>query len=115
MAQVDKMLGQARPANTTAVSIYSPTEGVTANVFHIVICNTTGTAATFRIFHDDAGTTYDQTTALYYDKNVNGAETLRIYPLGETGFAMNNPDGNLAVRTGTASALTFTVYGTEKQ
>lgn len=113
MAQIGKMLGQARPANTTAVSIYSPTTGVTANIQHIVICNTTGTAATFRIFHDDDGTTYDQTTALYYDKNINGAETLRIYPLGGLGFCMNNPDGNMAVRTGTNNALTFTVYGQE--
>ena len=113
MAQIGKMLGQARPANTTAVSIYSPAEGVRAEVLQILVCNTTATEAFFRIFHDDDGTTYDQTTALYYDQRVAGAMTLRIWPNKPPGFAMNNPDGNLAVRTDTANALTFKVYGNE--
>ena len=103
-----KQLGQLRPANTTAASIYSPT-GETSVIRSIVICNTTATTAAFRIFHDDDGTTYDQTTALFYDSPINGNETVEI----DTYWPMNNSAGNLAVRTDTASALTFTVYGAE--
>ena len=108
-----RMLGQARPANTNAVSIYSPAGNARAEVLQIVICNTTSSAATFRIFHDDDGTTYDQTTALYYDKTVAANDTLRVYPNDPPGFAMVNAAGNLAVRTDTNNALTFTVYGNE--
>lgn len=105
---VEKQLAQSRPANTTAASIYSPT-GETAIIKSIVICNVTGTAAAFRIFLDDDGTTYDQTTALFYDANINGNETVEV----DTYWPMNNSSGNLAVRTDTADALTFTVFGAE--
>ena len=111
MAEIPQQLGQSRPTNTTAVSIYSPSPGERAEILQIVVCNSTATAATFRIFHDDDGTTYDETTALYWNRNVNANDTLRIWPQWRPGFAMRNPDGNLAVRSGTASALTFTVYG----
>jgi|TARA_R100001244_G_scaffold124675_2_gene94550 hypothetical protein len=113
MTTIGKQLGQARPANTTAVSIYSPTDGTRSEILQILVCNTSGSAATFRIFHDDNGTTYDQTTALYYDKSVNADDTLRIWPNKPPGFAMYNTDGNLAVRTSSGNALTFTVYGNE--
>jgi hypothetical protein len=49
MAHNLKQLGQTRPANTTAVSIYNPPAG--DNVVHsIVICNTGSVAAKYRIF-----------------------------------------------------------------
>ena len=104
----EKQLGQLRPADTNAASLYSPT-GESAIIKSLIICNTTATAATFRIFLDDDGTTYDQTTALFYDTNINGNETVEI----DTYWPMNNSAGNLAVRTGTSSALTFTAFGAE--
>lgn len=108
----EKMLGQARPADTNAVSIYSPADGVvSAEITTIIVANTTGSAATFRLFLDDDGTTYDQTTALVYDKSLAANET-SIFLSGSSIF-MNNPSGNLAVRTGTNSALTFSVFGKE--
>lgn len=105
----EKQLGQSRPANTTAVSIYSPGANTTAIITHIFVCNTTGNTPTFRIFSDDDGTTYDQTTALYYDTALAANETKRIPCF----IAMNDSNGNLAVRTSAANEITFTVYGTE--
>ena len=67
MAMQEKQLGQTRPSNTTATSIYSPGSSVTAVVRNIHCCNTSGATATFRIFVDDDGTTYDETTALFWD------------------------------------------------
>lgn len=106
MAIAEQTLGQSRPSDTTAVSIFSPT---TENVIikAIVVCNTTDTEATFRIFLDDDGTTYDESTALFWDATIAGNKTVQI----DTYYAMNNVDGNLAVRTGTNSAITFTVFG----
>ena len=111
MALQEKQLGQLRPANTTAASIYSPAANVTGVIKTVVVCNTSAAAATFRIFHDDNGTTYDESTALFWDVNVNPGQTVDF----DTFAPMNDSTGNFAVRTGTASALTFTVYGAEIQ
>ncbi len=108
MAHAEKQLGQLRPANTTAASLYSPTSGNTI-IKSVVVCNTSGVAATFRIFADDDGTTYDETTALYWDVAIAADTTIQV----DTFWAMNNSSGNLAVRTDTNNALTFTAFGTE--
>jgi len=109
MTLQEKQLGQLRPANTTAASLYSPGAGVTAIVKSVWICNTTASPVTFRIFADDDGTTYDETTALFWDVTVEGNTTIEL----DTFMALNDATGNLAVRTSVASALTFTAFGAE--
>lgn len=106
-----RQLGQSRPANTTAASLYSPADGVQTTVRTIVVCNTSSAAADYRIFHDDDGTTYDETTALFWDITLPANTTESI----ELNIEMADPDGNLAIRTDTANALTFTAYGDERQ
>jgi len=104
-----KELGQLRPGDTNAATIYSPGSNIVARIVSIFVCETSGTARTFRIFLDKDGTTYDQTTALFYDSAVAANSTVQI----EGGIFMENPAGNLAVRSSNASSLTFTVYGEE--
>ena len=104
-----KVLGQLRPANTTAASIYSPPANSAVQIDKIVISNTSGAAANIRLFIDDDGTTYDQTTALVYDLPLAGGDWIEIDgPIG-----MSNSAGNLAGRTSVNDALTFTVFGRE--
>ena len=111
MVNTYKQLGQLRPANTTAASLYSPAASTETIVKSIVVCNTSGTDATCRVFVDDDGTTYDETTALLWDVTVTAnAASLTI----EVNITMNDSTGNLAVRTGTADALTFTAFGMEQ-
>ena len=112
MTRRDAILGQLRPANTTAVTIYSPALDVIGYVTWAHICNTTGTAATFRLFVDNDGTTYDETTALEFDKSCPANNSTAI-SFGEKGLPMIDDVGNFAVRTGTNNALTFTVWGYE--
>ncbi len=102
-----KQLGQARPGDTNAVSIFSPSTRDRHTVKNIIICNTTTSVATYRLFVDEDGTTYDQTTAIAYDVSIAANTT----DLWEVELYMNDPGGNLAVRSGTSSALTFTVNG----
>jgi len=104
-----KQLGQSLPSDTTAVSIYSPGDGITARITDIYICNVTGSSADFRIFVDDDGTTYSTATALYYDVAQGANTTTHV----ETNLYMNNSSGNIAVRTDTNSALCFTIFGEE--
>lgn len=106
---VERMLGQATPEDTNAASIYSPGTNVTAIIKNIIVCNTHTADHTFRIFHDDDGTTYGDATALFYDVNCPTAQSVQI----DCFIAMHDSGGNLAVRTDSADNLTFTVYGVE--
>lgn len=102
-------LAQAKPTNASATSIYSPADGVSAEIIHIIVANTTTSAVTFRMFHDEDGTTYTQDTALFYDVSIAANHTVQY----DVKIYMVDPNGNLAFRTATASALTVTLYGTE--
>lgn len=106
--EVSNQLGQSRPSVTTAVSVYAPINNVTGIVKNIRVCNTSGSAVKFRMFHDKDGTTYDETTALVWDQSLAADESAQI----DCFIAVKNT-GNLAFRTDTANALTFTVYGVE--
>lgn len=107
-----KVLAQTRPAGTSAVSVYSPDDK--AIIKQIIVCNTTSSAAAFSIYLDEDGTTYDQTTALYYAHNINANDTVPIVFAEEEGWLpMNSSAGNLAIQTDTGSALTFTIIGEE--
>lgn len=109
MALQEKQLGQLRPSSTSAASIYAPGVGVTAIIKNITVCNTTGLAAKFSIYHDDNGTTYTADTALYYQVDIAKHQTITIPSF----MAMNDSSGHLAVQAHTANALAFTVYGAE--
>jgi len=105
----EKQLGQLRPANTTAASLYSPGTNVTGIAKNLWVCNTTSASAKFRVFVDDDGTTYDETTALFFDVILCGNTSVQI----DLFASMNDPAGNFAVRTDTNNALTFTLFGAE--
>ncbi len=109
MALQEKQLGQLRPANTTAASLYSPAASTTAILRTLHVSNTTASSAKYRLFVDDDGTTYDETTAIAFDITLpaNTTDTHEFH------VAMNNSTGNFAVRTDTANALTFSLHGVE--
>ncbi len=103
-------LARLRPANTTATLILQAQAPL--EVSSLFICNTSGSSAAFRMFHAfDGDTTYDETTALYWDRLVAADDTLVFRPESVgAGIAMQAND-ILAIRTSVANALTFTLYG----
>lgn len=103
------LLGQVAPVDLNAISGFTAT--LDTEVTRIAVCNTTGTAATFRLFHDVGGTAYAVGNALYYDKSVPANDTVWITSdsIG-SGIHLLATD-SLGVRTGTADALTFSIYG----
>ena len=107
MANSYQQLGQSRPSGTTATSLYSPGAGEEVIIKSIIVTNTSGSSATYRLFVDSNGTTYDETTAIAWDITLGGGET----DIFEGTICMNDSSGNLAVRTDTADALTFTANG----
>ena len=109
MAETYKQLGQLRPADTNAASLYSPAAGTKTIIRQIYVCNSSAGALSFRIFHDDNGTTYDKDTALYYDHNVAANDTEVI----DCHLYMDDNTGNVAVRSSSANDINFIAYGIE--
>lgn len=102
-------LSQSRPSGTTAVSAFTalmPTE-----ITRVIVCNTTGTAAAMSLYHDDNGSTFDATSALYEGKSVPANDSIEIKAESIGAGIMLSRDGQIGIKTGTASALTFTIYG----
>jgi len=112
MAIAGSQLGQLTPADANAASLYSPGAGVSAKLTSITIVNTSASnTIRVRLFHDEDGTTYGTTTAVYlYDRPMAPQTSLTI----GLGAFMNNSAGNFAVRTDTANDATFTLYGMEE-
>ena len=104
-------LAQALPADTNAVSLYSPGTNVIAELTGLLVTNVTANTPSYRVFHDDDGTTYSTATALYYD-NAMAANTTE-YITFEPPIWMADSTGNIAVRSSAASEITFTLYGIE--
>lgn len=106
-------LAQARPSGTTAVSAF--TAKMATEITRIVVCNTTGVAAKFSLYHDDNGSTFDADTALYVDKSVAANESAVIEAQGPNSGITVSKDGQIGVKTDTANALNFTLYGITEQ
>jgi hypothetical protein len=105
-----QQLAQSRPSDTAAVSLYKPEKLHWVEVQKLVVCNTSALATTFRVMHDDNGTTYDKTTSLFWDIPIDPGETVTIT---ENYWMDGATAGNFAVASGTGNALTFTLYGTK--
>lgn len=106
-----KVLAQSRPAGTGATLAYTGPANGAAIVRYILVANTTALAAAYSIYLDDDGTTYDQTTALFYAISLAANDTELI----DIELPLTSSSANLAVQTGTGSAITFTVIGEEKK
>jgi hypothetical protein len=109
MAEQERLLGKLRPANTNAAVIYAKPVGAKVIITALEICNNTAGAIAARLFFD-YGTTYDQSTAILYDKSVAANDN---YSRDTIRWAFAGPAGNLAVRSATGDALTFWVWGKE--
>lgn len=105
---MNRQLGQLRPANTSAASIFSPDTSGPYEAALLVITNVTTSAADASFFHDKNGTTYDETTALLFGHSIAAGDVVMI----EGPFGDYEEAGNFGVQSSVADALNFTLYGT---
>lgn len=108
-----KELGQVRPANTSNTLAYSPPANARGQILLVAVCNTSGADATFRLFVDKDGTTYDETTAIIWDEKAPPGLTQFLQFVDKSGMRLETSSSNLAVRSSVGNALTFTIYGRE--
>lgn len=104
-----KQLGQLRPADTNAASIYNTRADIRTTVENIIVCNNSISPAKFSIFVDSDGTTFDESTAIYFGVTL-GANSSVVLVLD---LNLDKLTSNLGVQSDTADALNFTVNGVE--
>ena len=109
MARIEeKMLGQVSPATTDAVTAYTFNAAkLSAIAKGIMVCNTSDAKALFSIFYDQAGSTYNRTTAVHFEQEIPPKSTLTK----DVFTALNA--GTIGVQTDKKDAVTFTFFGAE--
>lgn len=111
-----RVLGQVRPAGTSNTTLYAPNAGFIGSVLKLYVCNNTGGAVACRVFVDEDGTTFDESTAIAWDKSVGANDFIVIEGLVVTGKKHSIASGGaIGVRSATGNALTFTAFGYEVQ
>jgi len=109
MAFIEKILAQGEIANS-ATSVFSPSAHASIYIVkQIIITNHEASADEFGIWLDNDGTTYDDTTVLFEDVDIDANSTVVL----DMWLPMDDVVGNLAAKAGTASTLTITVSGAE--
>lgn len=115
----DTGAGQSRPSGTSPVTLVDNANAPkplvdrrlerlqSFTITQIFICNTTSAPASYRLFFDADGVTYDETTALLWDIDVPAGKADLI----ETEIALNSENASIGVRSSVADALTFTAFG----
>ena len=113
MAQ--KILGQTlNAALGTPTQIYIVPASTEASGLVLTICNTTAAASFFRVFQDDDGTGVADVNQLYQGVD-GGVNDLAAYTTTRLAIGpMSTVNGTIHVASETASAITFTLHGTER-
>jgi len=109
---IGAQIAQTRPAGTSAVAGYTAPSQQAVEITSVFVANTTGSDVQMSLYHDNAGgSTFDQTTALYYTVTVpgNSSFTLSSESMG-MGIVLS-PSAQLGVQSSVSNALTFTIYG----
>jgi len=111
MATVEKNLGGGLcPANTNEADLYTVGASTSSVVTSMMICNLTALSSTFSICHAIAGAANQSSQYLYKNYVIEGAMTVRLDNLR---ICMATTD-KLRVTSGTANALAFNAWGSER-
>ena len=105
---VYRILGQARPASTSNANLQTVAANKNQIVSTLTVCNTTSSAATYRVFARINGAAASEANALAWDVAIAANDTVAL-TLGAT----LGVGDILTVRSGTSSALCFTAFGSE--
>jgi len=102
-----KQVAQVRPSATDAAELFSDNRPWEIDL--IMVTNTGAAAATFSLFHDADGTTWNTSTALLYQISVDVGE---VYMIEFAAPIRNNKrQGTIGYQVSVADTLTITAYG----
>jgi hypothetical protein len=94
---------QSRPADTNPATLVTAQQGEAIEGF-INVCNVSGVEATARVFIDEGGATYDETTAVQWDVEI--IPTQPAFRFGP--YTIKGPTARIGIRSSVGNALNFT-------
>ncbi len=104
-------LGQSNPGVTTTVQAsVGQASDIEIKIETVMIVNNNDSPAMCEIYHDDSGTTFDNTTRIFRS-SVPGDSTVQI---DNFNAYVSSSISNIAVNTAIIDDVTFTFYGTTK-
>ncbi len=105
----EDILGQVRPPSSVAVTLYT-LPALSRGIFKgLRVCNTTSGKVKYSIFAHKTGTTYDESTAIAFEVELDGND----FEWDDTFKALGTAGGTIGVRSSVPNALTFTLFGAE--
>lgn len=117
MGQVLKVLGSYAGTVTTGISVYKVPAATSTTISSILVCNNSGSAVTFRIWYDAAGSAAGTTgiaapattTGAYYffDQELDANSTFSA-TLGITLGA-----NNTVIVSSSSTSVSFNLFGAE--
>lgn len=105
---LDRGLLQQLVLTNAATTIFTFDENTRIEIDHIHIANTSNQTRWFSLWHDNDGTTYDNTTVIFDEVDISGGDTAII--TDQTW--MSNFLGSLGGQAQQNNQLTLTIYGT---
>lgn len=112
-----ELLVQIRPGVTTPVTAYTADQLrteitlITAAIDPAAVLSTVG-QTDIAIYHDDDGTTYDQTTIILSETRLQLLQDSIVFQAQHPGSGIHLlPTGTLGVETADANDVTFSIYG----
>lgn len=107
MSYIRKVLGQVLATATTETDLYTVPASTNTVISSIVICNTSVSSETFRVYIRIAGAATDNKQYLYYDTPINGNDTF----VATIGITLAETD--VVTVYSSSSNLAFNLFGQE--
>ena len=105
-----KQLGRTFPTNTTQSLLYTtPNNGSNTRLTSVIVTKVINAAATFDIYINP-GTTFDKTTAIFYQIEMKADKRVEIIEFN-SGLGLGVKNNQVYVRSNTASAFNFNAFG----
>lgn len=110
-----QLLAQYTASDALANQVFQAAN-LRAEITRVVICNTSAGAVAASLFHDDAGgSTFNNTTALLFAKNVPANDYIEITTEGANGGLHIKRGGQLGFTDASSGGLTISIYGLTQQ
>ena len=113
---MNSFLAQISPTDTNINVALDNPQGLSIEVNSILICNTTAVATTFDIYSDKTNIdskTYDESNAIFFEATIEANQTIHVN--GDNLIILDDASCSIAVKVGTASAITFSFFGETTQ
>lgn len=109
MAIALKQIAQTQLGTTDATSLIQAASGQEICIKSVRVANTSAGNVAVTLYHDDDGSTYNDTTTVLPQTTIPALKILTDG--GDMTYFLNNTSGNFAAKASVIDALTITLYG----